>query len=902
MSIKLTPNGRLYWENSELIQSNESKKIQNAFANSSAEGLLLITKKKLSENVVSSSVIYWRDFTNNFLTVISHLTENSFPIKQYNGVPTDNGVCNPQISSDELNEFAQSAPPMTGIEYLRVEVLEKLWKELLTLAKKEISEIGLREWIKSINPLIHLVGRVTFHLAENKRNINFPFAFMATYTSRISGGSKLQYLPLGKALQEYSKNKSALVSLLSPVKLASEKSSLVKNLVDNGEIYHPRAWTPQSAYNFLKEIPLFEDAGIIVRVPDWWKKKQPPRPKIKVTIGDTRRSNLGLKSMLDFSIKIVLDGQEISINELKKINIDDGLALFKGKWIEIDKDKLNDALKHWENLQNNYEKGLSFVEGMRLLAGADISKNSNILDDEETKEWSTITAGKWLEKTLNQLRNPNNIKNRLPGKELKTTLRPYQKTGLNWLYFMYQLGFGICLADDMGLGKTIQIIALLLTLKKQINEKNKKPALIVVPASLVANWQSEIDKFAPTISMKIAHSSAITPIELQNLSENPKNNLKGIDLVITTYSMVKRLDWIEKMDWENIILDEAQAIKNPATKQSRAIKKLKSSSRIVLTGTPIENKLADLWSLFDFINPGLMGSSKEFATFSKKLAEREHNQFAPIRKLVQPYILRRLKTDKSIISDLPDKTEVKAYCRLAKVQVAHYQKSVKDLAMQIEECEGDGIKRRGLVLAYLMRFKQICNHPAQWLGDNNYKPENSGKFTRIAEICEEIAARQEKVLIFTQFREMTEPLNNFLKNIFGREGLILHGGTTLKKRKKFVDDFQNEQGPPYFILSLKAGGTGLNLTEASHVIHFDRWWNPAVENQATDRAFRIGQKKNVLVHKFVCRGTIEEKIDAMIEEKKSMADDILKGGAVKHLTEMNNKELIDFVALDINQI
>ena len=303
MSIKLTPTGRLLWESSELIQSNESKKIKNAFANSSAEGLFFIAGKKLSENTISPSVIYWRDFTNKFLTAICHSIQN--------------------ISPNELDEIAQSAPPMTGIEYLRKEVLETLWEELAAFAEKEISKIGLSEWIKSINPLIHLVGRVTFHLAENKRNENFPFAFMATYTNKISNNSKLQYLPLGKALEEYSKNKSALVSLLSPVKLASEKSPLVKNLVDKGEIYHPRAWTPQNAYNFLKEIPLFEDAGIIVRVPDWWKKKQPPRPKIKVTIGDTRKSSLGIASMLDFSIKIVLDGEEISINELKKINIDE---------------------------------------------------------------------------------------------------------------------------------------------------------------------------------------------------------------------------------------------------------------------------------------------------------------------------------------------------------------------------------------------------------------------------------------------------------------------------------------------------------------------------------------------------------------------------------------------------
>ena len=889
-SIKLTPSGRLFFEDSELVSTSGNSKLEKAFQKSSAEGLLYLASQKVPTDSSSPSIIFWKNFANKFLHALCHLTNSD--------------DCNPQIMLNELAEIAEQAPPMTGIEYLNAGVLGNLWLELCAFAKNEISktEGGIKKWLEKKNPLLHLVGRVTFHLAENKRNENYPFAFMATYTNKVSEDSKLQYLPLGKALEEYAGNRSALVSLLSPVRLASEKSEFVKKLVDSGEIYHPRAWPPQSAYQFLKEIPNFEEAGIIVRVPDWWKKKQPPKPKVEVTIGDTRKSKLGLKSMLDFSIKIVLDGEEISLSELKKISSADGLALFKGKWIEIDKEKLDVALKHWESLQNNYEDGVSLLEGMRLLSGANISGETVFIDEAETKEWSSITAGKWLEKILKQLREPANIKKRLPEKELKTKLRPYQKVGLNWLFFMYELGFGMCLADDMGLGKTIQVIALLLTLKKEFPGKNKKPALLVVPASLVSNWKSEIYKFAPSISIKIAHSSELSASELENFSKNAKRNLRGIDLVITTYSMVKRLDWIAEMSWENIILDEAQAIKNPGTKQTRAIKKLKTSARIVLTGTPIENKLSDLWSLFDFINPGLLGSAKEFADFSKKLSEREHNQFAPVRKLVRPYILRRLKTDKSIISDLPDKTEVQAYCRLAKVQAAHYQSSVEELARQLEAGEADGIKRRGLVLSFLMRFKQICNHPSQWLGDNNYQPENSGKFSRLSEICEEIASRQEKTLIFTQFREMTAPLNEFLKNIFGREGLVLHGGTPVKKRKNLVDEFQKEEGPPYFILSLKAGGTGLNLTAASHVIHFDRWWNPAVENQATDRAFRIGQKKNVLVHKFVCLGTIEERIDDMIEEKKSMADDILKGGAAKLLTEMNDKELIDFVSLDIKKV
>jgi non-specific serine/threonine protein kinase len=347
-----------------------------------------------------------------------------------------------------------------------------------------------------------------------------------------------------------------------------------------------------------------------------------------------------------------------------------------------------------------------------------------------------------------------------------------------------------------------------------------------------------------------------------------------------------------------VILDEAQAIKNPGAKQTRAIKALDSEWRLALTGTPVENKLGDLWSLFDFLNPGLLGSAKAFNGFCKSLASRKHNAYAPLRTLVQPYILRRLKTDKAVISDLPDKTEVTAHCLLSKQQAALYQKSVKEMKRIIEEVEG--IKRRGVVLAFLMRFKQICNHPSQWLGDNVYDAGHSGKFARLRDLCEPIAARQDKVLVFTQFREMTEPLAGFLADVFGKPGLILHGGTAVKKRQSMVMKFQENENVPFMVLSLKAGGTGLNLTAASHVIHFDRWWNPAVENQATDRAFRIGQKKNVLVHKFVCKGTVEERIDELIAGKQQLSDEILSGGAESALTEMSNDELLALVSLDMH--
>jgi SNF2 family DNA or RNA helicase len=446
----------------------------------------------------------------------------------------------------------------------------------------------------------------------------------------------------------------------------------------------------------------------------------------------------------------------------------------------------------------------------------------------------------------------------------------------------------------MGLGKTMQVLALMLVLRRTGHSSG--PSLLVAPASLLANWTSEIERFTPSIETIVAHPSLLPAEELRSIDAD---RVKDADLVITSYGSLVRVPGLLKIPWQLAILDEAQAIKNPGTKQTRTVKQIKAKARIALTGTPVENRLGDLWSIFDFINPGLLGSGKEFTAFAKRLAERKHNPYAPLRELVRPYILRRLKTDKSVISDLPEKTEVKAFCKLTKRQAVMYEDGVRELARRLET-RVEGMERRGIVLSFLMRFKQICNHPSQWLGDDEWAERDSGKLARLREVVEVIAARQEKVLVFTQFREITSALSTFLESVFGRPGLVLHGETEVRQRQGLVRRFQEDEAVPFFVLSLRAGGTGLNLTSATHVIHFDRWWNPAVEDQATDRAFRIGQTRNVLVHKFVCRGTLEEKIDALIESKQQMSKDVLEGGADLMITEMNNEELLRLVALDIH--
>jgi non-specific serine/threonine protein kinase len=489
-----------------------------------------------------------------------------------------------------------------------------------------------------------------------------------------------------------------------------------------------------------------------------------------------------------------------------------------------------------------------------------------------------------------KMRHPDVIATVKLGPSFKAKLRPYQEKGVSWLSFLHSLKFGMCLADDMGLGKTVQVLALLHLLK---HRGEKGASLLVIPASLLANWANEIMKFAPDIRYYTAHPAGN---DSGGVEAKEARELDKLDLVITTYSMVQKYEWLQSYEWKYVILDEAQAIKNPGTKQTRAVKRLKSVNRIAMTGTPVENRLSDLWSLFDFINPGLLGSSQEFSKFAKNLA-KDPEGYMRLRKVISPYILRRLKTDKTVISDLPDKVEMKTWSSLSRKQAVLYQKLVDDLRRAIESTEG--IQRKGLILGSLMKFKQLCNHPDQYLGTGAFDENESGKFARLREICETIHEKRERVLVFTQFREITDPLSEFLGGIFRREGLVLHGGTPVGKRKEIVARFQDDEYVPYMVLSLKAGGVGLNLTAANHVIHFDRWWNPAVENQATDRAFRIGQKKNVIVHKFITKGTVEEKIDQMIEGKLKLSKEVIQSGSEAWITEMSNEELIGMFTLTI---
>ncbi len=903
--LLLTPHGLLRVdpapEPSPWPEPEAGRRIAAALTEDIGQGLLHLGTRELNVPLPLSAG-WWREFARQYLTRLCH-TPDLEQARLLDPVPAP--------AEPELLRLIQAAPPMLGGEYLNPDLLAVLWRRLDECVRAKVAAHpgGAGTWLKEAHPLWRLVGRVSFHLAENKQHPTHPFAFMASYASRISSQSRVQHLPLGRALQEYAaaKDKQALVNLLSPVQKAAEKSVLIKELVESNRIFKALPWSPAEAYRFLKDAKVCEDAGIIVRLPDWWKGGRPPRPRISVRIGQNRSAGLGTDALLDFSADKTLDGEPLTEQEWQSLlQSAEGLALVRGKWVEVNPEKLQQALAHWKQVEKLTRRdGLTFFEGMRLMAGFQSGASSQAAESEERedREWAGVEPGHWLDAVLRELRDPAQIGGEcnIPG--LQAQLRPYQAVGVNWLWLLSRLGLGGCLADDMGLGKTLQVLALLLRRKSDSvalgnsgSEKQaRKPNLLVVPASLLANWRAEISRFTPTLKFLIVH-----PSEAEDLSSLVEpTHLAKVDLVITTYGMLARQEELRRCQWDLAILDEAQAIKNPEIRQTRAVKELKTQGRFALTGTPVENRAADLWSIFDFLNPGLLGSAGEFRKFIRARESAERIDYSPLRNITRPYILRRLKTDKRVITDLPDKTEVRTWCSLTKAQAALYQEGVSALAEALENAEG--IQRRGLVLAAIMRFKQICNHPSQWLNDGAYLPEASGKFARLRELAEEIAERQEKALVFTQFREVTEPLAGFLAQVFQRPGLVLHGGTPVAQRRKLVESFQRDDGPPFFLLTVKAGGTGLNLTEAAHVLHFDRWWNPAVENQATDRAFRIGQKRNVLVHKFVCRGTIEERIDQVIEDKKTLSSELLEGGGEKLLTEMNNDELLRFVALDLKR-
>lgn len=765
-------------------------------------------------------------------------------------------------SEATYQRLVKDAPFTIGYEFVTIHWLKNIHQELAVIFNEEMSRFpgSVAEYIQSKNKSLIVAGRVYFHLVESKRD-SFPFAFLATYSTKNQ--DRISHIPLKNALKEFN-DISKMLTLLSAVKRVADQSAFISQLVESGELFSPLRFNEDEAYQFLTETALYEEQGVICRIPDFWKKER--KATVKVTIGEAEPSHVGMDALLAGGPEMYIGEDHYSKAEIEALlQQHEGLAFLKGKWIEIDHQKLQQLLTAYDTHTNSQ---WTLFDALRQQV-SDIEDDSSLIE---------TTNGQWLQSMYQQMITPAQIKQEPPTDSFQADLRPYQLVGYNWLKFMHNQSFGALLADDMGLGKTIQILALLDSLRRE-----NKRALLVIPASLLENWKKEAAHFAPDLQFQVLHGKNTSFQDTQ------------ADLLITTYGMVARIEALKEEWFDLLILDEAQAIKNPATKQTKSIKALKAYSKIALTGTPIENRLSDLWSLFDFLNSGLLGSKTEFKRYIKNGAD-----YGSLRQMISPFILRRLKTDQRIISDLPEKNEQKKYVSLSKKQIALYKGLQRELEQSIESTEG--IQRKGLVLAAISKFKQICNHPDQYLGNQEFKPKLSGKFEALREICETIRDKHERVLIFTQFKELCEPLDNFLAEVFGQSGLVLHGGVPVKKRGELVDSFNTmDTYTPYMVLSIKAGGVGLNLTAANHVVHFDRWWNPAIENQATDRAFRIGQEKNVFVHKFIASGTIEEKIDALLAEKTHLSNDLITETSGENwLTEMSNQELKNLFTLEVN--
>jgi SNF2 family DNA or RNA helicase len=637
------------------------------------------------------------------------------------------------------------------------------------------------------------------------------------------------------------------------------------------------------AFEFLSRSSIgLEQAGFGVLLPRWWTRKGTRgRLTIKAVVATPKlksESGLGLDQLVKFDWKIALGGSLLTRAELEDLaRLKTPLVRVRGQWVHVSAEEIEAALRYWK------EKGRTAT--VRDLVRLDLGAPGQT----PSLPFEGVEATGWVGDLLRRVEGHAAFDEIAPPPGLQGTLRPYQVRGYSWLAFLGQSGFGACLADDMGLGKTVQALALI---ERNWTRGPKKPTLLICPTSVIGNWEKEAQRFTPDLPLLVHHGAGRAKAALREAAGRHA-------LVVSSYALLHRdVDALKEVDWAAVVLDEAQNIKNPETKQARAARAIPAPARIALTGTPVENNVGDLWSLMEFLNPSLLGSQAEFkrSFFLPIQAARDPEATARLKRLTGPFILRRLKTDRSIIADLPAKMEMKVFCTLTREQASLYQ-AVMSEAMDTLKSTGDDIQRKGVILATLSKLKQVCNHPAQFLGDNSPLPGRSGKLARLTEMMEEVIETGDRALVFTQFAEMGGMLKGQLEETFGREVLFLHGGVAKAQRDRMVERFQkDEDGPPVFILSLKAGGTGLNLTRASHVFHFDRWWNPAVENQATDRAFRIGQRRNVQVHKFLCVGTLEEKIDEMIEKKKGIAEQVV-GTSEAWLTALSTSQLRELMTL-----
>jgi SNF2-related domain/SNF2 Helicase protein/Helicase conserved C-terminal domain len=655
------------------------------------------------------------------------------------------------------------------------------------------------------------------------------------------------------------------------------------------------------AQRFLADAaPLLEQAGFGILVPPWWQNtprlglRLRARPRPAGLSGPTT-GGIGLAGLCDYDYEVAVGDTTLSVQELQRLaEAKAPLVRLRGRWVELragDVERALAILQRPAGSRPAAHRDMTAAEVLRVGLGLDPLPSLDL-------PVVGVVAEGWLGALLGT--EPDDRERDARLETLPTpagfngTLRPYQERGVAWLWFLQRYGLGACLADDMGLGKTAQLLALMLAEREDAGDGARPGAtLLVCPMSLVGNWQRETERFAPSLAVHVHHGTG------RKVGSSLVAAAEKADLVITTYSLLARDQrYLAQIAWGRVALDEAQNVKNPLSLAGRAARSLPAAGRVALTGTPVENRLLELWSLMDFLNPGLLGSE---ATFRHRFAipiERysDETAAATLKRLTGPFVLRRLKTDRSIIADLPDKIEMHVLCNLTREQASLYRAVVDDMLDRVEQARS-GIERMGVISGSMMKLKQVCNHPAHFLGDGSrLDGDRSGKLARLEEVLEEITASGERALVFTQFAEMGTLLQTHLSELLDTELPFLYGAVPKRRREEMVESFQSDGGPPVLILTLKAGGVGLNLTAANHVVHYDRWWNPAVEDQATDRVFRIGQERNVQVRKFVCVGTLEERIDAMIEAKRDLADRIVGSGEAK-LTDLSLADLRELVAL-----
>jgi len=799
-----------------------------------------------------------------------------------------------RLTSAQAGAMLEALPPVEGEAVSAGDVaawVASLEPALEWLAARECCTP--EQWLCRLGEGWQQLGMLCFHLAENAGEAaeSAPFAFLATFVHKVGEDGRARHAPLGLAARLLAEDSAALLDLLRPLRHVAGQSAFLAELINSQAVYKPCGWNARQAHAFLETLPLLEEAGIDTRMVNLWKTR-PPRVELEVRV-DVAEPGAGkpdaapsvnVNSLLRFYPRVVLGDYNLTDEELEQLlaGDEDGLVRFRGEWVRLDREKLARLLDSWRQATRMAAGGIPLLVGLRYLLG----KRSEALPQlPPPEDGMRAVAGARLALALANLQFGDAMPDLPP--ELAGTLRHYQMDGVRFLLNVTEAGFGACLADDMGLGKTLQVISWLLHLARTGHlGEGRGAALIVAPASLLTNWQEELRRFAPQLHVVLLHPYALNRQEADYLNSNPAWLMRRAHVALTTYGIATRNELLARNIYPALVLDEAQAIKNADSQRTRAICRLSSPRRVALTGTPVENSLSELRSLFEFLNPGLLGSEKEFHALVQSMG----SDYTPLRRLVRPFLLRRLKSDPALLPELPPKTEQAAWCLLTPEQARLYAREVDNLRAVV--AEPDPQTRLTLVLPILGRLKQICNHPAQYRGESWFDPAAAGKFERLGHLARSIAAAGDCCLVFTQYRTMIEPLQEFLSEIFGAPGLVLHGGTPIAERQRLVEAFQAAGGPRFFVLSLKAAGTGLTLTRARHVIHFDRWWNPAVENQASDRAYRIGQTRPVLVHPLICRGTIEENIHHMLTRKSAMADKLLSGGLEKLLLHLTPEELL----------